>query len=261
MDEFLLTRLLMNHAPRLVIQDHIATLTLQRPAAANKITPDDLVTLRRHVDTVNQNEEVLLLVLRSTGKHFCAGYDITQVTGSQTEGQGFGEMVDAIEQCRAVTLAVVQGGVYGGATDMVLACDFRMGSPAVEMFMPAARLGLHYYLSGMERYVSRLGVDMAKRLFLTAEKLDAQAMRDCGFLTHLVPVEELEARSNALCEQLASMAPLALLGMKHHLNRIARGSVDPQAARAAVLQTLASEDLKEGGLAWKEKRQPRFSGR
>lgn len=251
----------MQHAPTLEIHGHIATLTLQRPASANKITPRDLVLLRQHVDTVNQTPEVLILVLRSTGKYFCAGYDISEVGGSQTEGQGFGEMVDAVENCRAVTLAVVQGGVYGGATDMVLACDFRMGSTAVEMFMPAARLGLHYYLSGMERYVSRLGVDMAKRLFLTAEKLDAQAMRDCGFLTHLVPVEALEEQSNALCTQLAAMAPLALLGMKHHLNRIARGTVDPQAVRASVLQTLASDDLKEGGLAWKEKRQPRFTGR
>jgi enoyl-CoA hydratase/carnithine racemase len=251
----------MNHAPTLDIRDHIATLTLQRPAAANKITPHDLTVLRQHVETVNQREDVLLLVLRSTGKHFCAGYDIAQVSGSQAEGQGFGDMVDAVENCRAVTLAVVQGGVYGGATDMVLACDFRMGSHAVEMFMPAARLGLHYYLSGMERYVSRLGVDMAKRLFLTAEKLDAQAMRDCGFLTHLVTPEELEERAQALCEQLAAMAPLALLGMKHHLNRIARGTVDPQAVRASVLASLASDDLKEGGLAWQEKRAPRFTGR
>jgi enoyl-CoA hydratase/carnithine racemase len=251
----------MQHAPTLEIHGHIATLTLQRPASANKITPRDLVLLRQHVDTVNQTPEVLILVLRSTGKYFCAGYDISEVGGSQTEGQGFGEMVDAVENCRAVTLAVVQGGVYGGATDMVLACDFRMGSTAVEMFMPAARLGLHYYLSGMERYVSRLGVDMAKRLFLTAEKLDAQAMRDGGFLTHLVAPDELQARSQALCEQLAAMAPLSLLGMKHHLNRIARGTVDAQAVRASVLQTLASDDLKEGALAWKEKRQPRFTGR
>jgi enoyl-CoA hydratase/carnithine racemase len=170
-------------------------------------------------------------------------------------------MVDAIENCRAVTLAVVQGGVYGGATDMVLACDFRMGSHTIEMFMPAARLGLHYYLSGLERYVSRLGVDMAKRLFLTAEKLNAQQMKDCGFLTHLVAPEALQAQSEALCQQLATMAPLALLGMKYHLNRIARGAVDAQAVRASVLQTLASQDLKEGGLAWQEKRTPRFTGR
>lgn len=251
----------MPHAPTLEIRGRIATLCLQRPAAANKITPGDLAVLRQHVQTVNQSPEVLLLVLRSTGKHFCAGYDIAEVGGSQAEGQGFGEMVDAIENCRAVTVAVVQGGVYGGATDMVLACDFRMGSHQVEMFMPAARLGLHYYLSGLERYVSRLGVDMAKRLFLTAEKLDAHQMQACGFLTHLVAPEELPARSEALCEQLAAMAPLALLGMKHHLNRIARGTVDAQAVRAAVLATLASEDLKEGGLAWREKRPPRFTGR
>ena len=251
----------MQHAPTLEIQGPIATLCLQRPASANKITPDDLAVLRHHVDTVNRTESVLLLVLRSTGKHFCAGYDITQVSGSQTEGQGFGDMVDAIENCRAVTLAVVQGGVYGGATDMVLACDFRMGSHTIEMFMPAARLGLHYYLSGLERYVSRLGVDMAKRLFLTAETLDAQQMKDCGFLTHLVAPEALQAQSEALCQQLATMAPLALLGMKYHLNRIARGAVDAQAVRASVLQTLASQDLKEGGLAWQEKRTPRFTGR
>ena len=250
----------MQHAPTLEIRDHIATLTLQRPASANKITPRDLALLRQHVETVNQTEGVLILVLRSTGKYFCAGYDISEVGGSQTEGQGFGEMVDAVENCRAVTLAVVQGGVYGGATDMVLACDFRMGSHDVDMFMPAARLGLHYYLSGMERYVSRLGVDMAKRLFLTAEKLDAHQMQACGFLTHLVTPQELQHRSQALCEQLAAMAPLSLLGMKHHLNRIARGTVDAQAVRASVLQTLASDDLREGALAWKEKRQPRFTG-
>ena len=69
------------------------------------------------------------------------------------------------------------------------------------------------------------------------------------------------ARSTALCEQLAAMAPLSMLGMKHHLSRIARGTVDAQAVRASVLKTLASDDLKEGGLAWKEKRQPRFTGR
>ena len=71
-----------------------------------------------------------MLFRSSTGKHFCAGYDITQVSGSQTEGQGFGDMVDAIEQCRAVTLAVVQGGDGGkpavlSAPDSLTAAAFR----------------------------------------------------------------------------------------------------------------------------------------
>ncbi len=247
--------------PCLSIDGHVATITLQRPAEANKLAPQDLPVLRTHLQAVEQASGVRVLVLRSSGRHFCAGYDIAAVGGSQQEGSGFGDMVDALENCRAVTVAALQGGVYGGATDMALACDFRLGTPAVEMFMPAARLGLHFYLGGMERYVSRLGLDMAKRLFLTAEKLDAQAMRDCGFLTHLVPAEALERHVQDLSERMAAMAPLALLGMKRHLNQIARGTVDAQSVREAVMQTIASDDLREGAAAWKEKRAPRFTGR
>lgn len=247
--------------PTLDLDGPIATITLQRPQAANKLAPEDLPVLRAHVATVDQAEHVLVLVLRSTGKYFCAGYDIAEVGGSQAEGTGFGDMVDALEQCRAVTVAVLQGGVYGGATDMALACDFRIGSPATEMFMPAARLGLHFYLGGLQRYVSRLGLDTAKRLFLTADKLDAAAMQACGFLTHLTATDELDAQAEALCARLAAMAPLPLLGMKKHLNQIARGEVDAQAVRAAVLQTLASDDLREGVAAWQARRAPQFTGR
>ncbi len=170
-------------------------------------------------------------------------------------------MVDALENCRAVTIAALQGGVYGGATDMVLACDFRLGCEASEMFMPAARLGLHYYPTGMQRYVSRLGLNTAKRLFLTAEKIGAQAMLDCGFLTHLVPRESLPAEVERLAATLGAMAPIPLLGMKQHLNRIAQGRFDPEAAARDVARSVASQDLAEGGRAWKQKRTPVFTGR
>jgi len=113
----------------------------------------------------------------------------------------------------------------------------------------------------MRRYVSRLGVDQAKRLFLTAERIDAQEMLRIGFLTELVPADALQDRIQALSETLANMAPLALLGVKHHLNRIAMGDVDNQAIGEAVRRAEASQDIKEGALAWKEKRAPRFQGR
>ena len=248
--------------PSLNIDGHVATLTLLRPAAANKLTPADLPAIRRHIETVDQTAEALVLVIRSTGRHFCSGFDISAVASeSQNEGSSFGEMVDAIEGCRAVTIAAVQGGVYGGATDMVLACDFRVGCEATQMFMPAARLGLHYYQSGMERYVSRLGVDTAKRLFLTAETLDAAAMRACGFLTHLVDSTVFDQEVQRLATTLGTMAPIAMLGMKKHLNRIARGRADAAAIRADVERSLVSEDLAEGGRAWQEKRPPVFKGR
>ena len=248
-------------SPELLIQGACASITLRRPEVANKLLPEDLMVLRRHIDEVNASPQVLVLTLQAVGKHFCSGYDIGEIANSQNEGSSFGEMVDAIENCRAVTIAAIQGGVFGGATDMALACDFRVGGVNSQMFMPAARLGLHFYASGLERYVTRLGVDTAKRLFLTCEKLQAQAMKDCGFLTDLAEGEDIAPRVAQLQSTLAGMAPLALLGMKKHLNAIVRGAYDRASIDAAVQATIESADLQEGGTAWREKRQAQFTGR
>ena len=156
-------------SPELLIQGACASITLRRPEVANKLLPEDLIVLRRQIDEVNASPAVLVLTLQAVGKHFCSGYDIGEIANSQNEGSSFGEMVDAIENCRPVTIAAIQGGVFGGATDMALACDFRVGGANSQMFMPAARLGLHFYRSGLERYVTRLGLDTAKRLFLSCE--------------------------------------------------------------------------------------------
>lgn len=247
--------------PELQLAGHVATITLKRPDAANKLAPEDLPELIAHVNRINEADSIRVVLLRSEGKYFCSGYDISEVKNSQIKGSSFGEMVDAIEQCRAVTIAVVQGGVFGGATDMALACDFRVGSSAAEMFMPAARLGLHFYQAGLERYVSRLGLDTAKRLFLTCERLTAPEMKNCGFLTHLAEPAELQATVESLTATLSAMAPLPLFGMKKHLNMIARGIQDPHAIASDVARTVQSDDLREGGQAWKEKRQPVFKGR
>jgi enoyl-CoA hydratase/carnithine racemase len=244
--------------PELTIEDHVATITLRRAKQANRLDPDDLAVLAGHVATVNARDEVLVLRLQAHGKYFCSGYDIGQIGGPRE--LTFEQMVDAFEDARPVTIAVLQGGVYGGATDLALACDFRIGTPAVDMFMPAARLGLHFYQRGLERYVSRLGVNMSKRLFLTAEKMGADEMHACGFLTHLVAADDLTATADQLTQTLAGMAPLALLGMKKHLTRIARGVLDTADLQRDIARAAQSDDLKEGAAAWAAKRPARFSG-
>lgn len=246
--------------PQLTIDQDVAYITLSRPNMANKLVAEDLPELVRHIDLINQNSNIRVLILQSEGKHFCSGYDIADIKNSQHSGSSFGEMVDAVEQCHAVTIAALQGGVYGGATDLVLACDFRVGSHLTNMFMPAARLGLHFYAQGLERYVTRLGLDTAKRLFLTCEHLQAQEMKACGFLTHLCAPEALQDSVQQLSNTVRSMAPLAVQGMKKHLNLIARNQHDVQAIAQDVERTLHSQDLAEGGLAWKEKRTPVFTG-
>ena len=245
--------------PELKIEDKVATICLMRPDQANRLGPDDLAALLEHIETVDRNPDVRVLQLTATGKYFCSGFDINRLGGDRNVD--FSTVVDALENARPVTIAVLQGGVYGGATDLALACDFRIAGPNVDMFMPAARLGLHYYRSGLERYVQRLGLNAAKLLFLTAQKIDAKTMFSYGYLTHLAEDGELARVQQTLIEQLVGMTPIALLGMKKHLNRIAQGRLDADDLQADIERALKSEDLQEGRRAWSEKRRPVFNGR
>jgi enoyl-CoA hydratase len=248
--------------PSLVLDGSIATIQLNNPESANRLSVADLEILQQHIIAVNQNEAILALVVRSTGKYFCSGFDISSLDESAKEKSLLFEVVvNELEDSRPITIAAIQGGVYGGATDLALACDFRIGTETTEMFMPAAKLGIHFYQRGLERYVSRLGIDTAKRLLLTAEKIQAEEMASIGFLTQLVKDVDLEKTVKLLIEQLKAMAPLPLLGMKKHLNRIARGCLDTNELSHDINVAQNSEDLQEGRNAWSEKRVPLFKGR
>ena len=251
-------------APRLDLSGAVATIEFCRPRQANRVEPGDLEVLHGHLARIEADAAIRVLVFRGRGKHFSAGYTIQALAGGEgraSGGGGFERLVNRVEDLAAVTIAALNGGVYGGSTDLALACDFRIGVPGAEMLMPAARLGLHYYERGLYRYVSRLGLNHAKTLFLTAGRIDARRMLEIGYLTELVEQEQLDARVQELAATIAGLAPLAVAGMKRALNEIARGALDVPALRARIAQSAASEDLREGVLAWQEKRPPRFTGR
>src|SRR3982074_2371827 len=169
-------------APGLDLTGARAPIRLNRPKHLNRLQPDDLDALLKLFDRIESDPAIRVLVLTGTGRAFSAGYDLGSVAergGSaqeQTAGSAFEIMINRLEDLAIPTICRINGGVYGGSTDLALACDFRIGIDTCEMFMPAARLGLHYYKSGIKRYVSRLGVDNAKKLFLTAQKLGAAEM-------------------------------------------------------------------------------------
>lgn len=253
--------------PVLTITDGRAVVCLNRPAQHNRLEPADLHALIEIFDRVDEDPDCRVLVITATGKSFCSGYHIGALAESKGADEpphdpdAFENMVNRLEEISVPTIAALNGGVYGGAIDMTLACDFRIGIEGMRLFMPAARLSIVYYASGLRRYVTRIGLDNAKRLFLTAEPVDAPELLRIGVITELVAPEELDARVDALAAQIGTNAPLALAGLKRGLNDVAAGRLDLDAHRAARELAANSEDHEEALAAWQEKRKPVFKGR
>jgi enoyl-CoA hydratase/carnithine racemase len=252
-------------APILEISGARATIRLNRPKHLNRLQSEDLGELIKLFDRIEADGAIRVLVLTGTGRAFSTGYDLNSVadraaseTEQQSAGSAFEVVVNRLEDLGVPTICRLNGGVYGGSTDLALACDFRIGVDSAEMFMPAARLGLHYYPGGIKRYVSRLGVDNAKKLFLTAQKITAPEMLRIGYLTAMVPAEALDEEVDRLATILAGNAPLAMRGMKRAINEFARGMLDEQAADRRHRESMRSAEIKEGIKAFEEKRPPRF---
>jgi len=258
--------------PIVTITQGRATIRLNRPRQHNRIEPDDLVVLRETFARIDGDPGVRVLVLTGTGKSFSSGYHIGALVlrhAAKREGprnteepgsDSFERTVDRLEALRVPTIAALNGGVYGGSTDLALACDFRIGVEGMRLLMPAARLGIVYYPSGIERYVARLGVAAAKKLFLTAQPIDTDEMLRIGYLDACVPAEDLAARVDTLAAILAGNAPLALAGLKRAINEIAGGRLDRAELAATRARCAASEDHAEALRAWGEKRPPIFHG-
>ena len=251
-------------SPVLEISGARATIRLNRPKHLNRLQSEDLGELLKLFDRIEADPALRVLVLTGTGRAFSSGYDLGSIAErnaraqEQTAGSAFEIVVNRLEDLGLPTICRLNGGVYGGATDLALACDFRIGVDTCEMFMPAARLGLHYYKSGIERYVTRLGVDNAKKLFLTAQKITAPEMLRIGYLTAMVPVEYLDEEVDKLATILAGNAPVAMRGMKRAINEFARGKLDEAAANLRHRESMRGDEIKEGIKAFAEKRPPRF---
>jgi enoyl-CoA hydratase len=247
-----------------------AMITLNRPRHLNRLHREDLLVLQQQFQQLASDGSLRVVVLTGRGRAFCAGFNLDELAdAAEAERSGddprlFEHTVDALAALPVPTIARLNGGVFGGATDLALACDFRVGVQGMVLRMPAARIGLHYYAGGLQRYVSRLGLAAARRLFLLAETVSADDLLRLGYLDALVPPEGLDAQVQALADALRAGAPLALRGMKSSLAELADGAGldaawrERVAAREAVCS--ASADLREGLSAWTGRRAPRFSG-
>lgn len=246
-----------------------ATITLNDPAKHNRLDPAGLGKLRAAIEKADADPNVRVTVLTGAGeKTFCSGYDLGSIASgksakpsSETERDSFETVMDRLEAMRMPTLCALNGGVYGGATDMALACDFRMGIKGMKFFMPAARFGLHYYPSGLRRYTQKVSPSFAKRAFLLSEDFTDEDLLRVGYLDWLVDRADFARKVDEVATRLAGLAPLSMSNMKRAIEQFAQAEPDIPKIRDGIRECQTSEDLREGLSALKERRAPAFKGR
>ena len=246
----------------LSISDSIATLTLNSPETHNRIPANSLSYLNQYLDTIENNKNLRVLIITATGNQtFCAGYDIGNIVDTNWSENNLDHTIGRIEELAIPSICALNGSVYGGGVDLSLACDFRIGVDNLKLRVPAAKVGVHYYMGGLRRAVERLGLSLSKRILLLAEPFNAEQLLSVGYLDQLVPAEQLETKALEMAERIASLAPMAVQGMKLSLNEIARNQLNETEAIRRMLLAFQSEDLVEGTRAFMDKRPPVFSGK
>jgi enoyl-CoA hydratase len=252
------------------VRDRIAFLTFNRPQARNAMTFAMYERLAELSARVNQDDSILVLVLRGAGgKAFVSGTDISQFQqGFDTVQDGLAyearmdRVFDALEDVRVPTIAALQGACTGGGAGIAAACDLRIGSPSAKFGFPIARtVGNTLSMRNYTRLAAMIGVAKVKELLLLARLFDAQEMRALGLVSEVTATEEaLGPRVEELARTLAEHAPLTMRATKMAMNRYLR-HLNPGHGDDLIGLCYASRDFKEGVSAFLEKRKPRWTGR
>ncbi len=242
-----------------VLAGGIGRITLNNPKVHNALTREAMGGIRSILADWTTSD-IRVLILTGAGKSFCSGVSLDDVGSGDWSNNPLTALCDALENFHTPTICALNGGVYGGGVELALSCDFRIGVTGMKMFVPAAKIGVHYDAAGIARYVQKLGSQTARRVFLLAEKFEDQALLDIGFLDYLVPPENLNERGDALADTISHASPLAVQGMKRTILEISRGTLNADAATQRIAQCFASDDHREGLTALSEKRDPVFKG-
>jgi enoyl-CoA hydratase/carnithine racemase len=257
----------------------IVRLVIDRPDRGNALTLPLLAALEEAVRALPARGARAAILAGAGERSFSTGYDIealraelAAVLGAEGEPRPFDPATHPLERALAAitaspvpVVAAVRGTCFGAGMELACACDLRVLGRGARFLMPPARLGVVYSASGIARVVALVGAGAARELFYLAETVDAARADAIGLATRLVDDAAVEETALALARRLASLAPLAIAGMKRVIEeRLLALTLDDAARRevdAIRLAAFRSRDLAEGAAAFLEKREPRFEGR
>jgi enoyl-CoA hydratase len=258
--------------------EKVAHIILNRPDELNSMTPAFWRELPQLVDEISDRGSARAIVLSSTGKHFSAGMDISVFTGGDLNDDAdvevgraranfrynvlhLQETFTAFERARMPVLAAMQGGVVGGAVDMVTACDMRYATEDAWFCIHEINIGMTADVGTLQRLPKLVPEGVVRELAYTGDRMSAARAKEVGLVNEVYPDHQAMLDDVLeIAQRIASKSPLAIHGTKEMINYARDHTVADSLQYMAAWQTgmFQPTDLLESFGAQMEKREPTY---
>lgn len=252
------------------IDGAVATLTInnqdRRNALSEALIGELIATL---AELREQRMRTVILRAPRGCRVWSAGHDVSELPGTRRDPLGWSDplrmLIRAIEEFPAPILGLIEGGVWGGACEVAMACDILIATPDATFAITPAKLGIPYNVTGLLTFLNRISLAHLKEMAFTARPITAEKLERIGVVNHVIAADQIDAFVLDMAAAIAANAPLSIAVIKEELRILAGAhSIPPDRfERVQGLRRIVydSDDYQEGIKAFLEKRRPVFTGK